>query len=107
MGFSMEFCPKCGSIIIVKENKKASCAKCNYRPKGRIKIQASEKLNKAGKIPVIEESKISTLPVVEIKCLECKNKKAFFWTLQTRSSDESETKFYRCTKCEHTWRVYR
>ncbi|PJB93879.1 transcription factor S, partial [Candidatus Pacearchaeota archaeon CG_4_9_14_0_8_um_filter_35_24] len=22
-------------------------------------------------------------------------------------ADESETKFYRCTKCDHTWREYR
>ncbi|PJB94591.1 transcription factor S, partial [Candidatus Pacearchaeota archaeon CG_4_9_14_0_8_um_filter_35_24] len=25
----------------------------------------------------------------------------------TRAADESETKFYRCTKCDHTWREYR
>ncbi|PIO07920.1 transcription factor S, partial [Candidatus Pacearchaeota archaeon CG10_big_fil_rev_8_21_14_0_10_35_219] len=32
---------------------------------------------------------------------------AYFWTMQTRAADESETKFYRCTKCDHTWREYR
>ena len=103
----MEFCPKCGSVIIIRDNKKAACARCNYRPKGKVKIQASQKLEKADKIVVIEEKKLETKPVVEMKCPECKHGKCYFWTLQTRSSDESETKFYKCTKCEHTWREYR
>ncbi len=103
----MEFCPKCGSVILIKENKKAVCANCNYRPKGKVKIQASEKIDRADKVAVIEEKKLTTYPKVEIKCPKCKHKEAFFWTLQTRASDESETKFYRCTKCEHTWRDYK
>jgi transcription factor S len=102
----MEFCPKCGSIILVGD-KKAVCAKCNYKPKGKVKVKSSEKIQKSGGVAVIKEKQLTTYPIVEIKCVECKNKKAYFWTLQTRSSDESETKFYKCTKCEHTWRVYK
>ncbi|GAH37902.1 unnamed protein product, partial [marine sediment metagenome] len=41
------------------------------------------------------------------KCKKCGNEKAFFWTVQTRSGDEAETKFFKCTKCEFTWREYR
>mgnify|MGYP001579179338 CR=1 FL=1 len=103
----MEFCPKCGSIIVVKENNKAVCAKCGYKPKSKVKIQASEKIMKQDKIAIIEEKKLTTFPKIEIKCPKCKYNEAYFWTMQTRASDESETKFYRCTKCEHTWRVYR
>ena len=104
----MEFCPRCGSIILVQD-KKASCAKCNYRPKGSVKIQSSEEIERTEKVAIVNEKALNTYPVVEIKCTNksCKNKKAYFWTLQTRASDESETKFYRCTKCEHTWRDYR
>ncbi|MCH7568691.1 MAG: transcription factor S [Nanoarchaeota archaeon] len=102
----MEFCHKCGSIILVNDNK-AVCAKCGYRPKGKIKIQVSEKMAKPEGVAVIREKELATYPVVEMKCPECKYKEAYFWTLQTRSSDESETKFYRCTKCEHTWRDYK
>ena len=103
----MEFCPKCGSVILVKENGKAVCAKCSYRPKSKVKIQSSEKIERIDIVKVVDEKKLTTYPKVEIKCLKCKNKEAFFWTLQTRSSDESETKFYKCTECNHTWRVYR
>ncbi|MDP4039395.1 MAG: transcription factor S [Candidatus Pacearchaeota archaeon] len=101
----MEFCPKCGSVILV-EGKKANCAKCSYKPKGKIKIQTSQKGGAGGRIAVIDEKKMQTYPIVPIKCPECKAKEAFFWTMQTRSSDEAETKFYKCVDCEHTWREY-
>ncbi len=102
----MEFCPRCGSLITMKEGK-AVCAGCGYRPQKKPKIEASEKIEKHETIAVIDEKSLNTYPIVEITCPRCKNKKAYFWTQQTRASDESETKFYRCTKCEHTWRVYR
>jgi DNA-directed RNA polymerase subunit M len=46
------------------------------------------------------------LPKVKEDCPECGHDTAFFWTKQTRSSDEPETKFYRCVKCKKTWREY-
>ena len=103
----MEFCPKCGGIIIVTDNKKAVCAGCGYKPKKKLKLQASEIIDKREPIPMLDESKERTDPIIEIKCPKCTNKKAYFWTRQTRAGDESETKFYKCTKCEHTWRVYK
>ena len=103
----MEFCPKCGSILLVEEGRTPTCAKCGHRHKGKIKLQVSEKLSGGERVAVIKESELTTYPIVEIKCPSCKNKEAFFWTMQTRSSDESETKFYKCVKCEHTWRMYR
>jgi len=104
----MEFCSKCGAVIVVKENGKAACAGCGYRPKKKPKIQSSEKIEKIEGIVVInEKDEESSYPIVDIKCPKCKHKQAYFWTRQTRAGDESETKFYKCTKCKHTWRVYR
>lgn len=102
----MEFCEKCGGIILLEEEK-ASCAGCGYKVKKKIKIEASEKIDKKESINIIDEEVDNTSPVVEIICPKCKNKKAYFWTTQTRAADESETKFYKCVKCKHTWRKYR
>jgi len=104
----MEFCERCGGIITVNEGK-AACARCGYKPKKKIKIEASEKIAKKEAIAVINEAASETRPIVQIKCPKCHNKDAYFWTSQTRAADESETKFYKCTnpKCQHTWRVYK
>ena len=102
----MEFCQKCGSVVLLSDGK-AACASCGHKPKGKFKIQASEKMGKNDGIAVIKEKELTTYPLVEIKCPRCKHEHAYFWTMQTRSSDEAETKFYKCAKCEHTWRVYK
>ncbi len=101
----MEFCEKCGGII--KIEGKAICVSCGYKPKKKPKIEASEKINKRESIAVINEEEDIVYPVIQIECPKCGNKKAYFWTSQTRSADESETKFYKCTKCKHAWRKYR
>jgi len=77
------------------------------KAKGKKKEVISEKIEHKEAVPIIDEKAENTNPEVEIKCEKCKNNKAFFWTTQTRAADESETKFYKCTKCDHTWRVYR
>jgi len=102
----MEFCEKCGGMLTIKNNK-AVCTSCGHKAKKKPKIKVAEKVKQKESISVIQEKDSSTHPIIDIKCTKCKNKKAFFWTMQTRASDESETKFYKCTKCNHTWRVYK
>ncbi len=106
----MEFCPKCHSILIPKKNdkKKLACSKCNYSVKSKGDLTITEKLEKKeNKIEVVDK-KIDVLPKVKEECPKCSNKDAFFWTLQTRSSDEPETRFFECAnqKCKHRWRSY-
>ncbi len=102
----MEFCEKCGGVILVQDNK-AACASCGHKLKKKPKIESSEKAGEKESIAIIKEEADITLPQVEIECPKCKNKKAYFWTMQTRAADEAETKFYKCTKCKNTWRKYR
>lgn len=102
----MEFCPKCGALLIQKK-KKDGCSRCNYSIKGRVKIKTSEKINEKKEVVVVSEKDIEVHPIIIETCKKCGNNKAYFWTVQTRAGDEAETKFFKCTKCEHTWRDYR
>ena len=102
----MEFCPKCGAVLVQKI-KNDGCPRCNYSAKGKIKIKTSEKIDGKNEIAIISAKEQSAHPIVEEKCKECKNEKAYFWTIQTRSGDEAETKFFKCVKCEYTWRQYK
>jgi len=102
----MEFCPRCGAVLVQKR-KKFGCARCNYSAKEKVKISTSETIGRKEEIGVISGKDMQTLPLVKEKCKKCGNENAFFWTVQTRSGDEAETKFFKCTKCEWTWREYR
>jgi transcription factor S len=101
----MEFCPKCGSVLIEKR-KSYGCAHCSYKAKGKIKIESNEKMKGRQEVGVIKEKDTDVFPVINSVCPKCGNKEAYFWTAQTRAGDEAETKFFRCTKCRHTWREY-
>lgn len=101
----MEFCPKCGCVLVEKK-KGYGCPRCSYILKGKIKLESSEKLSEKKKIAVIKESDTDVMPTTIATCPKCGHKKAYFWTSQTRSADEAETRFFKCVKCKHTWREY-
>jgi len=101
----MEFCPRCGAVLIQKR-KNFGCARCEYSTKDKVKLKTSEKIDEKNKVAIIKKETI-TFPIVVEKCKKCDSDKAYFWTIQTRAGDEAETKFFKCVKCEHTWREYR
>jgi len=101
----MEFCPKCGAVLVQK-TKNAGCPRCNYSLKGKVKLSSSEKIENRSNIAIVREKDSETYPIVSGICVECGNGKAYFWTLQTRSGDEAETKFFKCTKCSAIRRDY-
>jgi len=102
------FCKKCGSIMIPKkENGKTilQCPRCGYKEAAEAVEIKEQKKKKEKEIEIVEEDS-ETMPVTEAECPKCGNDQAYFWTQQTRASDEPETKFYKCTKCKHVWRDY-
>ncbi|MCY3413534.1 MAG: hypothetical protein INQ03_17970 [Candidatus Heimdallarchaeota archaeon] len=43
----------------------------------------------------------------EMFCSDCKDMQLVeYWEIQTRSADESATRFFRCTNCDKNWREY-
>ena len=105
----MKFCPKC-DIRLKKAsgNPVLSCPKCGYTEgqEAEIQDQISEEETKSDFLVLDENEGKDTIPRIEIECEKCGNNEAFWWMLQTRSADEPTTQFYRCTKCEYTWRNY-
>jgi DNA-directed RNA polymerase subunit M len=103
----MEFCPKCGAVLIQK-TKNLGCPRCGYSSKSKAsKIKTSEKINERKEVAVFTGKDLHTCPTINEKCRQCGHDEAYFWTVQTRASDEAETKFFKCTKCGHTRRDYR
>jgi len=104
----MKFCPK-DSVMLTHKGDKFVCSKCGYSTSGE-KIHVKEKTAERKEVAIIDkddDKDYSKMPVVHQKCPKCGNMKAHGWSKQTRSSDEGETSFFQCTKCEHTWRSYR
>ena len=46
----------------------------------------------------------SGLPTTSANCPDCDNDEAYWYMQQIRAADESETRFFVCTECEHKWR---
>jgi DNA-directed RNA polymerase subunit M len=98
----VKFCPKCGTRLKLKQVKAEKggatitllCENCGYSDKaGRTVTQTTEEeLSEVPTIKVVgeKESRLSTLPTTKIECPKC-------------GHDEQ---FYRCLKCNHTWRSY-
>ena len=50
--------------------------------------------------------KTESRPTAEVTCPRCGNDTAYWHLEQTRSADESETRFFECTECGYRWREY-
>ena len=103
------FCPRCGSILIPKrvgKKTKLICS-CGYKEKNKISLIIREEIkeSKADKIEIVDK-KIEILPKTKEECQKCKNPESYYWIVQTRSADEAPTRFFKCVKCDHTWRQY-
>jgi transcription factor S len=113
--FGMEFCPKCGSLLVTKKTGTEVtlvCGKCGYGKGADLKAESkgSGKVIKHSlheQMTVIsKEDDVKTMPTMRMECPKCGNMLVFVWQVQTRGGDEASTQFFRCTKCSHTFREY-
>jgi DNA-directed RNA polymerase subunit M len=101
------FCPNCKSLLR-PDGETLHCPRCEFqRPIDE--TVGSKTINQLEEdlkdVPVFND--LDTMPIDEtVFCPECENKGAYWHLRQTRSADEATTRFYRCTKCSHTWREY-
>ena len=106
----LEFCKKCGSIMVPEKKNKTvtlKCRKCSYKIKKAVReIKLFEK-RKPSKAVIVLEKDQAVLPITDMTCIKCSHPKAYYWLQQTRSADEPPTQFFRCVKCKHVWREYR
>jgi DNA-directed RNA polymerase subunit M len=112
----MEFCPKCGSMLVPQKTEGKvvmMCPKCEYV----LKETPEKSDNKVGgkvithnlqqQVTVIGKSdEVDTMPTMRMECPKCGNMLVYVWQVQTRGGDEASTQFFRCTKCNHTFREY-
>ena len=106
----MDFCPKCDSRLKKNNDGLLACPKCKFVKEGAIKEETKKLEEPNPEFLVMDQSDVNQAKGLEstvpIDCEKCHNKEGVSWTFQTRSADEPETKFYRCTKCNYTWRDY-
>ncbi|NWF94883.1 MAG: transcription factor S [Candidatus Thorarchaeota archaeon] len=107
----MEFCDKCGAMMVPTTGEDGTrvlkCRSCGSTKSVQGAFTVSHRLEKTphDKIVVVEDDGIP-MPITKATCPKCNNTEAYYWTVQTRRSDEGATEFYRCTKCKTTWRNY-
>jgi transcription factor S len=100
----MEFCPKCGALLVMKSTK-AGCPRCSYTAKGKINMEIKEEVDASSPVAVVNEKESNVNPITDWDCKKCKSKRSYFWIRQMRAGDEAESKFYQCVKCKNTVRV--
>jgi len=109
----MEFCDKCGGLLEPRKTGKGvslECRKCGRKKtsagRGDFKLTTSNVAKKEQIVVVERKQQFEALPKTQARCPKCEHEEAFWWMQQTRAADEPPTRFFKCTKCSHTWREY-
>jgi DNA-directed RNA polymerase subunit M len=102
----MQFCDECGSMMKT-EGDRWVCGSCGYE---ELRDEATEEQmvtttgQEESEIVDISDAEDSGRPKTTAQCPECDNDQAYWYMQQIRAADESETRFFVCTECEHKWR---
>lgn len=120
----MDFCEDCDTLLQPKKNDDGQvlsfCPDCaefkdgDISSSGTISVpnEAREDIEndpEGGKMLILEDEDNRTVgrPSKEMFCSNCQsNEEIEYWEIQTRSADESPTRFFKCLTCEKQWREY-
>ncbi len=102
----MEFCDECGSMMQTDESGELwVCQSCdNRQPKDPDASFVVTEGQEASEIIDVTDAENRGLPTTDARCPDCENDTAYWYMQQIRAADESETRFFVCTDCEHKWR---
>jgi len=104
----MQFCDECGSMMKA-DGDTWVCGSCEHE-------QLRDEATEAGMtttqgqqgstvVDVSEMDQSEIGPTVDQKCPQCDEVQTVRYELkQIRAADESETRFFTCTECDHKWR---
>lgn len=102
----MEFCDNCGSMMKT-EGDVWVCGSCGHE---HVRDVASEEAmvttddQEETEIVDMSQAEAQARPTTRVQCPNCDNDQAYYYMQQIRAADESETRFFVCTDCEHKWR---
>ncbi len=107
----MDYCEECGGLIVPEKKSQETSFKCRSCGKPHEQdgdgLKITETNDEERKSIDVEDKDTDNLPTTDdFDCEECDNQEAYWWMLQTRSADEPETRFFKCTECGHTLREY-
>ena len=101
----MIFCKKCGSMMMPKQEKNKQyflCACGETTKDARITFTETGNNTEVETLDAVEETNLN--PLTDAMCPKCEHLRAHYWTVQARSADEPEVRFFQCQACNHTWR---
>ena len=102
----MKFCDECGSMMKTTDGVWV-CGSCGYekpRDAAREEAMVTTTGQEESEVVDITEAEGEGRPTTTARCPECGHDRAYWYMQQIRSADESETRFFICTDCEHKWR---
>jgi DNA-directed RNA polymerase subunit M len=102
----MEFCDECGSMMKT-DGDEWVCGNCGFvkpRDGAAEATMTTTQGQEESEVIDVSDAENRGLPTTEAHCSECGNDEAYWYMQQIRSADESETRFFVCTNCEHRWR---
>lgn len=116
--YLMQFCETCDSLLQPKklpgkDTTALFCIECNEFKDVEVDIIKIEEDRgddpEGGKMLIIDEDDGRTVgrPSGQIYCPRCDSiQEVEYWEIQTRSADESPTRFFKCLTCKKQWREY-
>ena len=108
----MRFCPYCTNLLEINQSYNDSdnhytCKTCSFEHRINNNVE-SILMMKRKKVDDVLGGKDAWKNVdqADAQCPKCKNTRAYFMQIQTRSADEPMTIFYKCTNfsCNFRWK---